>query len=82
MEPWIDWISDERATGRLAEIYEGARKRAGKVFNIIRIMGQNPATLEAFIGFYSALMLSPSPLTRVQREMLATAVSHENACHY
>jgi alkylhydroperoxidase family enzyme len=34
------------------------------------------------IGFYATIMMGESPLTRVQREMLATVVSAENRCHY
>jgi hypothetical protein len=40
------------------------------------------SALKASIDFYSALMFGNSPLTRVQREMLATVVSCELDCYY
>lgn len=50
--------------------------------NILRIHGINPAVLRAHLGLYRAIMHGPSPLTRVQREMVAVAVSSVNSCHY
>ena len=41
-----------------------------------------PADLDASMKLYAAVMKGPSPLSRVQREMLATVVSAELDCHY
>ena len=79
---WIETISDAAATGRLAEIYGRARERAGRVFHILRLQSLNPAALDASIQQYLAIMHGDSPLTRVQREMLAVVVSRANDCHY
>jgi len=79
---WIQTVDEEQATGHLAEIYAAAVRRAGKVFNILRVQSLNPAVLEASIGLYKALMHGESPLSRAQREMLAVVVSAENRCHY
>lgn len=78
----ISLTSDADATGRLAACYEAARRRAGRVYEIVRTMSPNPATLEASMGLYLAVMKGPSPLTRAQREMLAVVVSRTNDCHY
>ncbi|MCY3836819.1 MAG: carboxymuconolactone decarboxylase family protein [Anaerolineaceae bacterium] len=59
-----------------------ARKRAGRVWNIVRIMTPNPAALRASMNLYSALMFGESPLTRAQRELLAVVVSRSNHCRY
>lgn len=80
--PWIEWIEDEDASDRLARSYGAARERAGKVFHIVRIMGQNPDVLDDSMAFYVSLMKRRSPLSRAQREMLATAVSRLNECGY
>ena len=80
--PYIDLVSDDDATGRLAESFEAARRRAGRVYNIVRTMSPNPAALDASMQMYVALMKGPSPLSRAQREMLAVVVSKANACHY
>ena len=75
-------MAEERAAGLLARIYAGARARAGRIANIIRTMSLNPATCDASMGLYVAIMHRPSPLTRRQREMLAVVVSRANDCHY
>ncbi len=79
---FIKQISDEEATGLLARLYEQARRRAGRVFSILRIQSQNPQTLQAGMGLYTTLMFGASPLSRAQREMLAVVVSRENDCFY
>ena len=40
------------------------------------------AKLEAFSAFYNDLMLAPSGLSKLEREMIAVAVSAENRCFY
>lgn len=78
----IQQFSDDEATGALAAQFEAARRRAGRVWNIVRIMGQNPAALEASMGQYRTLMFGDSPLSRARREMLAVVVSRANLCDY
>jgi alkylhydroperoxidase family enzyme len=80
--PHIRLIDPEDAEGMLAEEYDAAVKRAGKVFNIVRSMSLNPEVLKASIEMYKAIMFGPSPLTRQERELLATVVSAENECYY
>ena len=79
---WISTVSDEEAQGRLAKCFAAARERAGRVFNVVRLMSPNPAVLDASMGLYVAVMKGPSPLSRAQREMLAVVVSRANHCHY
>jgi uncharacterized peroxidase-related enzyme len=40
------------------------------------------AKLEAFVGMYNDLMLAPSGLSKLEREMIAVAVSSANRCYY
>jgi uncharacterized peroxidase-related enzyme len=80
--PYIKQVSDEEATGAVKRELDKARKRAGRVWNIVRIMTPNPEALRTSISFYSALMHGDSPLTRAQREMLAVVTSRANDCHY
>lgn len=79
---WIKTIDEGEADGQLAQIYEAARKRSGRVYNILSVQSQNPAALQAMIQFYQATSLGDSPLTRAQREMLALVVSKINGCVY
>jgi uncharacterized peroxidase-related enzyme len=80
---WIETVAPERASGLLRQLYDAAIKRAGRVFNIIRIQSPRPHVLRASTQLYMELMHSPrSELSRAQREMIATAVSRANHCHY
>ncbi len=80
--PHIRLIDPEDAEGLLAEQYEAAVERAGKVFNIVRSMSLNPAVLSRSMELYKAIMFGPSGLTRQERELLATVVSAANECYY
>ncbi len=79
---WIETIGPERATGKLKEEYGRAVRRAGKVFNILRIQSLNAQTLRASMELYLAAMYGPSRLSRAEREMVATVVSWANRCFY
>ena len=79
---WIRTVAGGEAEGDLKPLYDAAAKRAGKVFGIVRLMSPNPRVLEASMNLYRAIMFGPSPLSRRQREMLATVVSATNGCHY
>jgi alkylhydroperoxidase family enzyme len=79
---FIKLISEQEATGELGEIYGSAKKRAGRVFNILKVQSRNPAALQGMLQLYLATVRGPSPLTRAQREMLAVVVSRDNNCHY
>lgn len=80
---WIRTIEPAAATGLLKKLYEGALERAGRVFNVISLQSPRPRVLRASTQLYTEVMHgSESALTRVQREMIATAVSGENRCHY
>ena len=79
---WIQLTSVREATGLLKKQYDAALARAGRVWNIVRIMSPNPRILDASMKLYEAIMKGPSPLSRAQREMLATVVSAELGCRY
>lgn len=80
--PWIRQIPLESATGQLKEEFDKAIRRAGRLWHIVHVMSLNPPVLKTSIELYLAIMYGPSPLTRVQRELLATVVSAELECHY
>ncbi len=80
--PWITQIPVDEATGPLKQELDEAIRRAGRVWHIVHIMSLNPRTLKASMDLYLALMYGRSPLTRVQRELLATVVSAELECFY
>lgn len=80
--PWIEQIPVSEATGLLKREFDKAIKRAGRVWNIVHIMSLNPLALKTSMDHYRAIMHGRSPLSRVQREMLATVVAVERNCRY
>ena len=81
---WITTVSPEEATGPLRERYEEAVRRAGRVWNIVRLMSLRPQQIkDAIEGMYVTCMYRPTPgLPRALREMIAVVVSQANRCHY
>ena len=79
---WIEMIEPARAKGKLQEEFERAMRRAGKVFNILKIQSLNADTLHASMRMYLASMYGASGLSRAERELLATVVSRANHCFY
>ncbi|MFV1859420.1 MAG: hypothetical protein ACC647_08720 [Anaerolineales bacterium] len=80
--PWIEQVGISEATGELKRQFEAAIRRAGRVWHIVHIMSLNPPAMRASMQFYRTIMTGESPLSRVQREMLATVTSAELECFY
>ena len=80
--PWINQIPVQRATGLLKKEYDKAIERAGRLWHIVQIMSINPRVLRSSMAQYGAIMHGDSPLSRVQRELIATVVAVELDCHY
>ena len=79
---YIDIIEIEDAEGIVKQEYDKGNRRAGRVFNILKIMSRSPLALKESMRMYLAIMYGESELSRVQREMLATVVSQVNHCYY
>ncbi len=79
---WVTEIPREQATGLLRRELDAAVERSGRVWKIVQVMSLNAPVLRATMGQYAAIMFGPSPLSRVQRELLATVVSAEVGCFY
>ncbi len=80
---WIKTVAPGDATGLLGRVYESATRRAGKVFNIIRLQSLRPRVLRGSTQLYMELMHNAEGgLNRAQREMIATVVSRTNGCFY
>lgn len=76
---WIRTVREAEARGELKEEYKRAVKRAGNVFEILKIQSLKPEYASASINLYQKCMFRPSKLTRAQREMLAVVVSSKDA---
>lgn len=79
---YIRYVPDEQAGPTLAGMYEMYSDSQGRVDNILRIHSLNPPSMRHHMQLYAHLMRGPSPLTRVQREIIAVVVSAENDCYY
>jgi uncharacterized peroxidase-related enzyme len=65
------------------EAYFGkCEEKLGFVPNVLKAYAFDMAKLEAFVAMYNDLMLAPSGLSKLEREMIAVAVSAHNRCYY
>ena len=80
--PHIPYVPYEEAQGSLAELYRRYGGPEMSVDNIIRIHSLIPPSMEHHVRLYKHLMRGPSPLSRIQREMIAVTVSAVNECFY
>jgi uncharacterized peroxidase-related enzyme len=62
--------------------FQKCRDKIGYVPNVLLAYSHDNAKLEAFAAFYNDLMLAPSGLSKLEREMIAVVVSAENRCFY
>ncbi len=57
-------------------------EKLGFVPNVLKAYAFDDAKLAAFVAMYNDLMLAPSGLSKLEREMIAVAVSSHNKCYY
>ena len=57
-------------------------EKLGFVPNVLKAYAFDTAKLAAFVAMYNDLMLAPSGLSKLEREMIAVAVSSHNHCYY
>ncbi len=62
--------------------FEKCDEKIGFVPNVLRAYAHDNQKLEAFAAFYNDLMLAPSGLSKLEREMIAVVVSSQNRCYY
>ena len=79
---WIEMVPEDEAEAELAEYYGRWSYASGRVDNILKIHSLNPRSLKLHYELYAHLMRGKSPLSRLQREMIAVTVSVANECHY
>jgi uncharacterized peroxidase-related enzyme len=62
--------------------FDKCTEKLGFVPNVLAAYAFDNAKLEAFVAMYNDLMLAPSGLSKLEREMIAVAVSSQNRCYY
>ncbi len=75
--PAADPLDDD-----IAAYFGKCEEKLGLVPNVLRAYSFDQAKLRAFMEMYNDLMLAPSGLSKMEREMIAVAVSAENRCVY
>ncbi len=75
-------VPESESSGHLAALYERFRAADGGIDHILALHSLNPRSMEDHHRLYAWLMRGPSPLSRIQREMIAVTVSAANDCFY
>src|SRR6202040_1775315 len=66
----------------MAAYFNKCEEKLGFVPNVLKAYAFDMGKLEPFVAMYNDLMLAPSGLSKLEREMIAVAVSSENRCYY
>ena len=65
----------------MAAYFRKCQDRLGFVPNVLAAYAFDNTKLETFVAMYNDLMLGESRLSKLEREMLAVAVSSQNRCY-
>jgi uncharacterized peroxidase-related enzyme len=66
----------------MAAYFRKCDDKIGFVPNVLKAYAFDEAKLSAFAAMYNDLMLAPSGLSKLEREMIAVVVSSYNRCYY
>ena len=69
-------------SGEMQAYFAKCDEKIGFVPNVLRAYAHDDAKLQAFATLYNGLMLAPSGLSKLEREMIAVVVSSQNRCYY
>ena len=71
-----------KLTPAMAGYFKKCQDRLGFIPNVLVAYAFDMTKLEAFVAMYNDLMLGESGLSKLEREMIAVAVSSQNRCYY
>src|SRR6202162_3347658 len=75
-------LKEAAPTEAMAAYFRKCEEKLGFVPNVLKAYAFDMPKLEAFVAMYNDLMLAPSGLSKLEREMIAVAVSSVNRCSY
>lgn len=75
-------LPDVKRSPSMEAYFKKCEEKLGFVPNVLKAYAFDMAKLEAFVAMYNDLMLAPSGLSKLEREMIAVAVSSHNRCYY
>lgn len=78
----LDMGPDAKLEPGLQAYFDKCLEKLGFVPNVLRAYAFDNAKLKSFIDMVDDLMLADSGLSKLEREMIAVAVSAVNHCHY
>jgi uncharacterized peroxidase-related enzyme len=75
-------LGPARLSPAMQAYFKKCQEKLGFVPNVLLAYAFDSAKLEAFAALYNDLMLGESGLSKLEREMIAVAVSSQNRCYY
>jgi uncharacterized peroxidase-related enzyme len=79
--PWIQIVDDTEAEGEVKEVYEDVKQVFGRLSPALTILSLKPGYLRAMWELHATVM-AEGRLTRIEKEVIALAVSAVNGCSY
>ena len=75
-------LEETKLSPAMAAYFKKCQDKLGFVPNVLLAYAFDMAKLETFVAMYNDLMLGDSGLSKLEREMIAVAVSSQNRCYY
>lgn len=75
-------VRGKRLPPDIQDLFAACEDKLGFVPNVFRAYSLDADKLRHFRAMYNDLMLADSPLSQLEREMIAVVVSAVNRCHY
>ncbi|MCB9839146.1 MAG: peroxidase-related enzyme [Phycisphaeraceae bacterium] len=79
---YIATIDPRDAEGDLRDLYDRVGNPDGTIDEVMRVHSLNPESLRTHFELYVSACHKPSPLSRIEREIVAVVVSRWNQCRY
>ena len=78
--PRLPAIDPKQATGKANDLLSGVQAKLGMTPNLMRVMANSPAVLDAYLQFSGSL--GRGELSAKTREQISLAVAQANSCDY
>ena len=78
----LEMPSPSELSDDIKKYFQVCEEKLGIVPYVLQSFTINPEKFDTFTRFYNQLMLAPSGLSKLEREMIAVVVSSANRCYY
>ena len=75
-------LPSQKLSPEMEAYFNKCEEKLGFIPNVLKAYAFDMAKLSGFVAMYNDLMLAPSGLSKLEREMIAVAVSSHNKCYY